>query len=438
MSTIAAGAARAGKRPFYAVLYVQVLIGIALAVLLGHLYPSVAVEMRPFGDAFIKLIKMVIGFVVFFTVVSGIAGMGDLKKVGRVGAGAVVYFEVVSSLALLIGMVVGAVVRPGAGFNVDPATLDAKAIQSFVSTAHSQHVVDFLLNIIPNTVLGAFTNGDILPVVFVSILFGYVLARLGERGRPIRELIDAGAAWVFGAINVLMRLAPIGAFGAMAFTVGRYGIGSLLPLLSLIAAFYVTAAVFVLVVLGAIFRVACGHGIISLLAFLKEELLITLGTSSSDAALPSLMEKLERMGCPKGVVGLVVPTGYVFNTDGTNIYMTMAVLFVAQATNTPLSLPEQLAVFGVAMLTSKGSAGVTGAGFVALVSTVSIIPAIPVSGLGLILGIDRFISEGRALVNVIGNAVAAAVMSRYEGELDGAKMRAALGTREARAGNDAL
>jgi aerobic C4-dicarboxylate transport protein len=420
------------------VLYVQVLIGIALAIVLGHFYPKFAVEMRPFGDAFIKLIKMVIGLIVFFTVVSGIAGMGDLKKVGRVGAGALVYFEVVSTLALLAGMVVGAILQPGGGFNVDPATLDAKSIQSYVGTAQSQHIVDFLLNIIPTTVLGAFTNGDILPVVFVSVLLGYVLARLGDRGKPIRELIDAGAAWVFGAINVLMRLAPVGAFGAMAFTVGRYGVGSLLPLLTLIVAFYITAALFVLVVLGTIFRVACGHGIISLLIYLKEELLITLGTSSSDAALPTLMAKLERMGCPKGVVGLVVPTGYVFNTNGTNIYMTMAVLFVAQATNTALSIPEQLAIFGVAMVTSKGSAGVTGAGFVALVSTVSVIPAIPVAGLGLILGIDRFISEGRALVNVIGNAVAAAVMSRHEGELDRERMREALTSRDALVGHDVI
>ncbi len=413
------------KRPFYKILYVQVLAAIAVAVVLGHFYPSFAVEMKPFGDGFIKLIKMIIALVIFCTVVSGIAGMQDMKKVGRVGGKALLYFEVVSTIALLIGMVVGNFIAPGAGFNVDPATLDARAVAQYAGKAKEQSIVEFVLNIIPNTIIDAFARGDILPVVLISILFGYVLSRLGDRAKPVRDVIDAGSELVFGAINVIMRLAPIGAFGAMAFTVGRYGIGSLGPLLKLIGVFYLTSLIFVFGVLGPIAMWA-GFSIWKFLIYIKEEILIVLGTSSSDPVLPSLMEKLEGLGCSKPVVGLVVPTGYVFNTDGSSIYMTLAALFVAQATNTDLSLTQQIAIFAVAMLTSKGASGVTGASFIALVGTLSVVPTIPVAGMALILGIDRFMSEARALVNVIGNGVATIVISRWENEIDVERMRAVL------------
>jgi len=413
------------KKPFYKILYIQVLIAIALGIALGHLWPAIAVEMKPLGDGFIKLIKMVIALVIFCTVVSGIAGMDSMKKVGRVGGKALLYFEVVSTLALAIGLVVGNWLRPGAGFNANPATLDAKAVTAYAGKAQEQTVTEFLLNVIPNTVIDAFAKGDILPVVLISLLFGCVLSRLGERGKPVKDVIDAASDLVFGAINIIMKLAPIGAFGAMAFTIGRYGVGSLGPLIKLVATFYLTSLIFIVVVLGAIARVA-GFSIFRFLAYLKEEILIVLGTSSSDSALPSLMEKLERLGCSKPVVGLVVPTGYVFNTDGTSIYMTLAALFVAQATNTDLTLTQQLAIFAVAMLTSKGASGVTGASFIALVGTLSVVPTIPVAGMALILGIDRFMSEARALVNMIGNGVAAVVMARWEGELDQARMDAVL------------
>ncbi len=413
------------KKPFYKILYVQVLTAIAVAVILGHYYPSFAVEMKPFGDGFIKLIKMIIALVIFCTVVSGIAGMQDMKKVGRVGGKALLYFEVVSTIALLIGMIVGNFVAPGAGFNADPATLDAKAVAQYAGKAKEQSIVEFVLNIIPNTIIDAFARGDILPVVMISVLFGYVLSRLGDRAKPVRDLIDAGSELVFGAINVIMRLAPIGAFGAMAFTVGRYGIGSLGPLLKLIGVFYLTSLIFVFGVLGPIAMWA-GFSIWKFLVYIKEEILIVLGTSSSDPVLPSLMAKLEGLGCSKPVVGLVVPTGYVFNTDGSSIYMTLAALFVAQATNTDLSLTQQIAIFAVAMLTSKGASGVTGASFIALVGTLSVVPTIPVAGMALILGIDRFMSEARALVNVIGNGVATIVISRWENEIDVKQMRAVL------------
>ena len=413
------------RKPWYQILYAQVLIGIALAIVVGHFWPDVGIEMKPLGDGFIKLIKMVIALVIFCTVVSGIAGMNDLKKVGRVGGKALLYFEVVSTVALAIGLVVANVVKPGAGFNVDPATLDASAVEAYAGKAAEQSVTDFLLNIIPTTVVDAFAKGDILPVVLISILFGYVLSHLGDRAKPVREVIEAGSHLVFGAINVIMRLAPIGAFGAMAFTIGKYGVSSLGPLVFLIGTFYLTSIIFVLGVLGLIAWWA-GFSIIKFLFYIKEEILLVLGTSSSDSALPSLMEKLERAGISKPVVGLVVPTGYVFNTDGTSIYMTLAALFVAQATNTDLSLHQQLAIFAVAMLTSKGASGVTGASFIALVGTLSVIPAIPVAGMALILGIDRFMSEARALVNMIGNGVATVVMAKWEGELDQARLDAAL------------
>ena len=427
---MAVAAAGTGERkPFYRILYVQVLIGIVVGILLGYVHPKLAVDMKPLGDAFIKLIKMAIGLVIFFTVVSGIAGMHDMKKVGRVGGLAILYFEVVSTLALFIGLVVGNVVRPGAGFNADPTKLNAAAVAQYAGKAKEQGVTEFLLNIIPNTIVDAFARGDILPVVFVSILFGYVLAKMGPRARVIRELIDEGANWVFGAINVLMRFAPLGAFGAMAFTIGAYGIASLGSLAALVGTFYLTSVIFVFGVLGLI-AWAAGFNILKFLAYIKEEILIVLGTSSSDPALPSLMEKLEMLGCSKPVVGLVVPTGYIFNTDGTSIYMTMAALFVAQATNTDLTITQQLAMFAVALLTSKGASGITGAGFIALVGTLSVVPSIPLAGMALILGIDRFMSEARAIVNMIGNAVATVVLAKWEGELDAARMTDVLNGRE--------
>ncbi|AHK47380.1 DctA2, C4-dicarboxylate transport protein (plasmid) [Ensifer adhaerens OV14] len=401
------------------------LIGIAIAIVFGHFWPHAAIEMKPLGDTFIKLIKMVIALVIFCTVVSGIAGMNDLKKVGRVGGKALIYFEVVSTLALAIGMLIGNVLKPGAGFNADPATLDADAVSVYAGKAAEQSVVEFLMNIVPKTVVDAFAQGDILPVVLISVLFGYVLSHLGDRAKPIRDVIEAGSHLVFGAINAIMRLAPIGAFGAMAFTIGKYGVSSLGPLAFLIGTFYLTSIIFVLGILGVI-AWWTGFSIVKFLAYIKEEILIVLGTSSSDSALPSLMEKLANAGVAKPVVGLVVPTGYVFNTDGSSIYMTLAALFVAQATNTDLSIGQQLAIFGVAMLTSKGASGVTGASFIALVGTLSVVPAIPVAGMALILGIDRFMSEARALVNMVGNGVAAIVMAKWEGELDMARLQAAL------------
>src|SRR5882757_2372665 len=399
-----------GRKPWYRILYVQVLLAISLGIAVGHFWPATAVEMKPLGDGFIKLIKMVIALVIFCTVVSGISGMENMKKVGRVGGKALLYFEAVSTLALLLGLIVATLVKPGAGY---------------AGKAREQTVVEFVLNIIPNTIVDAFARGDILPVVLISVLFGYVLSRLGERGKPVRDLIDAGTGLIFGTTNALMRLAPIGAFGAMAFTVGRFGVGSLGPLAKLVGTFYLTSAIFVFGILGVIAWWA-GFSIFKFLRYIREEILIVLGTSSSDPALPGLMEKLERLGCSKPVVGLVVPTGYVFNTDGSSIYMTLAALFVAQATNTELSLAQQLAIFAVAMLTSRGASGVTGASFIALVGTLSVVPTIPVAGMALILGIDRFMSEARALVNVIGNGVATIVISRTEGELDLLRLRAVL------------
>ena len=409
------------RKPFYQVLYVQVLIAIAIVILLGHFNAKLAIDMKPFGDGFIKLIKMLIGPVVFCTVVSGIAGMQDIKKVGRIGCKALLYFELVSTFALFIGMAVGNWVRPGDGFNVDPATLDGKAIAEYVGKAKTLTTSEFLMNIVPNTVFDAFTKGDVLQVLLISLLFGFALSAMGSRGKPVTELIDMGSQAVFGVINVIMRLAPIGAFGAMAFTVGKYGVVSLAPLMKLIGTFYLTSFLFVFVVLGVIARLA-GFSIVKFLVYIKEEIFLVFGTSSSDAALPTLMVKLEKVGCPKALVGLIVPTGYTFNTDGTSIYMTMAALFVAQATNTELTVMQQLAIFGVAMLTSKGASGVQGASFIALVGTLAVVPTIPVAGMALILGIDRFMSEARALVNMIGNGVATIVMARWENELDQSKM----------------
>jgi aerobic C4-dicarboxylate transport protein len=409
------------SRPFYRILYVQVLIAIAIGIFIGEFWPHVGVDLKPFGDGFIKLIKMMITLIIFCTVVTGIAGMSDMRKVGRVGAKALLYFEVVSTFALVIGLIVANVVRPGDGFNADPATLDATAVAAFAGKAKDQSVTEFLLDIIPNTVTSAFAEGSILQVLLVSILFGWALAAIGERGRPLRNLVDSLSNSVFHIIGLLLKLAPLGALGAMAFTVGRYGFASLLPLGKLILTFYATSILFVGIVLGLISR-AAGFSIVKFLIYIREEILIVLGTSSSDSALPSLIAKLEQLGCSKPVVGLVVPTGYTFNTDGTGIYMTMAALFVAQATNTDLTLMQQLTILAVAMITSKGASGVSGASFVALVATLTVIPSIPVAGMALILGIDRFMSEARALVNMIGNGVATVVISKWEGELDQEKL----------------
>ncbi|KQX01885.1 C4-dicarboxylate transporter [Massilia sp. Root418] len=405
------------KKPFYKVLYVQVLFAIACGVLMGIYLPTDAVAMKPLGDGFIKLIKMIIAPVIFCTVVSGIAGMQDVKKIGRVGGKALLYFEVVSTFALVIGLFVANLLRPGDGFNVDPATLDTKAIAQYTEKAKHQTTTDFVMNIIPNTVVDAFAKGDILQVLLISVLFGFALSLLGEKGRPLAKLIDDLAHAIFGIVNIVMKVAPIGAFGAMAFTIGKYGIDSLLPLAKLMGSFYLTCLLFIFIVLGSIAKFT-GFSITRFINYIKEELLIVLGTSSSESALPSLMRKLEKLGCAKPVVGLVVPTGYSFNLDGTNIYMTMAALFVAQATNTDLTLGQELTILAVAMLTSKGASGITGAGFITLAATLAVVPTIPVAGMALILGIDRFMSEARALTNFIGNGVAAVVVSKWENELD--------------------
>ncbi|NGZ84944.1 dicarboxylate/amino acid:cation symporter [Duganella aceris] len=413
------------KKPFYKVLYVQVLFAIACGILLGAFYPDSGVAMKPFGDGFIKLIKMIIAPVIFCTVVSGIAGMQDVKKIGRVGGKALLYFEVISTFALVIGLFVANIVKPGAGFNATAATLDAKSIEQYTTKAHAQTTTEFLMNIIPNTVVDAFAKGDILQVLLIAILFGFAISLLGERGKPLIKLIDDASAAVFGVVGIVMKVAPIGAFGAMAFTIGKYGLKSLLPLATLMGCFYATCAIFVIVVLGTVARLT-GFSIGRFILYIKEELLIVLGTSSSESALPSLMTKLERLGCSKSVVGLVVPTGYSFNLDGTNIYMTMAALFVAQATNTDLTLMQELTILGVAMLTSKGASGITGAGFITLAATLHVVPDIPVAGMALILGIDRFMSECRALTNFVGNGVAAIVVSHWEKELNHDTLKAEL------------
>jgi aerobic C4-dicarboxylate transport protein len=409
------------KKPFYKVLYVQVLVAIIIGVLLGIYDPSLATAMKPLGDGFVKLIKMIIAPVIFCTVVAGIAGMQDMKKIGRVGGKALLYFEIVSTFALAIGLLVANIVKPGAGFNVNAATIDTHSIAEYTAKTKSLSTVDFLLNIIPNTFVDAFAKGDILQVLLIAILFGFALSLLGERGRPVTRFIEDLSHAIFGVVNIIMKAAPIGAFGAMAFTIGKYGVKALIPLASLVGSFYLTSALFIVIVLGLIARFT-GFSIFRYLAYIKEELLIVLGTSSSESALPAIMRKLEKLGCPKSVVGLVVPTGYSFNLDGTNIYMTMAALFVAQATNTDLTLTQELTVLLVAMLTSKGASGITGAGFITLAATLAAVPTIPVAGMTLILGIDKFMSECRALTNIIGNGVAAIVVSKWEGELDKERM----------------
>ena len=405
------------KKPFYKILYVQVLFAILCGVLLGVFYPKLGVEMKPLGDGFIKLIKMIIAPVIFCTVVAGLAGMQDMKKIGRVGGKALLYFEVVSTFALAIGLIVANVIRPGDGFNADPAHLDVKSIAEFTTKAKAQTTTDFIMNIIPNTFVDAFAKGDILQVLLLAILFGFALSLLGERGKPVTKLIDEVSHVIFGIVGIVMKVAPIGAFGAMAFTIGKFGLASLLPLMKLMGSFYLTCGLFVFIVLGIIARLT-GFSIFRFISYIKEELLIVLGTSSSESALPALMRKLEKLGCSKSVVGLVVPTGYSFNLDGTNIYMTMAALFVAQACNVDLTFGQQLTILGVAMLTSKGASGITGAGFITLAATLAVVPTVPVAGMALILGIDRFMSECRALTNFIGNGVATVVVSKWENELD--------------------
>jgi len=417
--------ARPRRKPFYASLWVQVVFAMIVAVALGYLSPARAVAMKPLGDAFIRLITMIITIIIFCTVVSGIAGMQDMKKVGRVGGKALLYFEIVSTIALIIGMVVGHVVRPGSTFNINPASLDARAVADYAGQAKAQNATEFLMHIIPTTVIDAFAKGDILQVVFISILFGFGLSAAGARARPFLEMLEALTQVVFKIVNILMRFAPIGAFGAMAFTIGKYGLASLGPLAKLIGTFYVTAILFVLIVLGSIAWLA-GFNILKFLLYIKEEILLVLATSSSETALPTLMEKLEKLGCSRSLVGLVVPTGYTFNTDGSSLYMTLAALFVAQATNTHLTLLEEMMIFSVATLTSKGASGVQGAAFIALVATLSVVPTIPVAGMALILGIDRFMSMFRALVNMIGNGVATLVVARWENELDRETLRGKL------------
>ncbi|HEX7820623.1 MAG TPA: dicarboxylate/amino acid:cation symporter [Sphingobium sp.] len=426
MTTVQASPPRA--RRWYSHLYLQVLIAITAGVLIGHFAPQTGEALKPLGDAFIKLVKMVIAPVIFLTIVTGIAGMRDLASVGRVAAKAFAYFLFFSTLALFVGMVVANVVRPGAGLNIDPATLDASKVAEFAAKAHETTLTGFLTAIIPDTFLSSMTEGNILQVLLVSILFGVALSMIGDRGTRVLDLLNDVSIAFFKLVSIVMKAAPIGAFGAMAFTIGKYGIGSLSNLIALVATFYFTAFLFVTVVLGAVARL-CGFSIFRLIAYLKGELLLVLGTSSSESALPALIEKMERAGCPKAIVGLVVPTGYSFNLDGTNIYMTLAALFIAQACNVDLTIGQQLLLLSVAMLSSKGAAGVTGAGFITLAATLSIVPSVPVAGMALILGVDRFMSECRSLTNFISNAVATVVVSRWENALDRDQFDAALAGR---------
>ncbi|MFN3433277.1 MAG: dicarboxylate/amino acid:cation symporter [Sphingomonas sp.] len=412
-------------KPWYAQLYVQVLIAIVAGVLLGHFAPTTGEALKPIGDAFIKLVKMVIAPVIFLTIVTGIAGMRDLGAVGRVAGKAFVYFLFFSTLALIVGLIVANVVRPGAGLNIDPAGLDTSKVAEFAAKAHDTTITGFLTGIIPDTFLSSLTEGNILQTLFVSILFGIALALVGDRGARVLSVLEDVSLAFFKLVSIVMKAAPIGAFGAMAFTIGKYGVGTLANLAMLVGTFYLTSLLFVLVVLGTVAWL-CGFSILRLIAYLKAELLLVLGTSSSESALPALIEKMERAGCPKSIVGLVVPTGYSFNLDGTNIYMTLAALFIAQACNVDLTLGQQLLLLGVAMLSSKGAAGVTGAGFITLAATLSIVPSVPVAGMALILGVDRFMSECRSLTNFIGNAVATVVVSRWEGALDQGQLDAAL------------
>jgi aerobic C4-dicarboxylate transport protein len=420
MATTSASAptdAALAHTPWYRVLYVQVLIAIALGVALGWWFPGAGAAMKPLGDGFIALIKMMIAPVIFCTIVHGIGSMGDLKKVGRVGVKTLVYFELVSTFALAIGLLVGKIAQPGSGFNIDPSTLDAREVSSYVARAHEDSIVNHLLGIIPGSFFDALARGDILQVLLVAILTGFAISRMGELGQRIGGAIDAAGQLFFRIIGMIVRVAPIGAFGAMAFTVGAFGVGALVNLGALILTFYAASILFVLLVLGTIAHFA-GFSILRFVTYIKDELLIVLGTSSSETVLPHMIQKMERLGASKAVVGLVIPTGYSFNLDGTNIYMTLATLFLAQATNTPLTIGQEFSILAIAMLTSKGASGVTGAGFVTLAATLAIIPDIPIQALAILVGIDKFMSECRALTNLIGNGVATIVISRLEGELD--------------------
>ena len=421
IQTATAGSS-AHHRPFFKSLYFQVLTAIVLGVLLGHFYPELGEQMKPLGDAFIKTIKMIIAPIIFCTVVHGIASMQDMKKVGRVGLKALVYFEVLTSLALIVGLIVANTLQPGAAMNVDASTIDTRAIQGFVAKSKEQSTVQFLMDIIPNTVVGAFAQGEILQVLFFAVLFAFGLQMIGERGQIVLGVIDQASHALFAVVSIIMKAAPIGAFGAMAFTIGKYGVVTLVALAHLMAAFYLTCVIFIVLVLGAVAWLT-GFNIFKFIRYIKEELLIVLGTSSSESVLPRMIAKMENLGCERSVVGLVIPTGYSFNLDGTCIYLTMAALFLAQATNTDLSFAQQLGIIGVLLLTSKGAAGVTGSGFIVLAATLSSVGHIPVASIALILGVDRFMSEARALTNLIGNGVATVVVSRWEGALDMKKMQ---------------
>jgi aerobic C4-dicarboxylate transport protein len=416
------------RPPFWRSLYAQVLLAIVLGILLGYFEPAFAAQLKPLGDAFIKLVKMVIAPVIFLTVVTGIAGLRDLGDLGRVAIKTFAYFLTLSTLALIIGLIVANVVQPGTGMHIAPAALDVSHITEYAAKAHDQTITAFLTNIIPTTLVSALAEGEILQVLFVAILFGIALSLSGDRAQPVTDLLERLTAVVFRLVGILMRAAPIGAFGAMAFTIGKFGVGTLANLAGLMACFYLTSLAFVLIILGAV-GAASGFSILRLIAYLKDELLLVLGTSSSESALPNLIAKMENAGCDKSIVGLVVPTGYSFNLDGTNIYMTLAALFIAQACDVHLSIGQQISLLLVAMISSKGAAGVTGAGFITLAATLSIVPSVPVAGMALILGIDRFMSECRSLTNFVGNAVATVVISRWEGALDRDRLRAALGGR---------
>jgi Na+/H+-dicarboxylate symporters len=410
------------KRPLYTSLYFQVICAIVIGVTLGHFWPEIGAQMKPLGDAFIKLIKMIIAPIIFLTVVHGIASMKDMKKVGRVGVKALIYFEVVTTLALVVGLIVINLWQPGHGMNVDPATLDTKAISVYTAKAASQSTVDYLLHIIPATFVGAFAEGEILQVLLIAILFAFALHKLGERGEVVVRLIDDMSHIMFGIVGIIMRVAPIGAFGAMAFTIGKYGIGTLVSLGELMAAFYTTCLIFIFLVLGTIARIV-GFNILKFIRYIKEELLIVLGTSSSESVLPRMIAKMENLGVDKSVAGLVIPTGYSFNLDGTCIYLTMAAIFLAQATNTDLTIGQELGIIGILLLTSKGAAGVTGSGFIVLASTLAAVGHIPVASIALILGVDRFMSEARALTNLVGNGVATLVVAKWEKALDMNRLR---------------
>jgi aerobic C4-dicarboxylate transport protein len=413
------------KKPLYKSLYFQVIVAIVLGIVLGYFFPETGAAMKPLGDGFIKLIKMIIAPIIFCTVVVGIAGMENMKTVGKTGGYALLYFEVMSTLALIVGLVMINVLQPGAGMNVDPATLDTKSVAQYAAPGKMQSTTDFLLNVIPNTVVDAFAKGEILQVLLFSVLFGFALHALGAKGKPVFEFVDKVSQILFSIVGIIMRVAPIGAFGAMAFTIGKYGVGTLLSLAKLMGTFYATCLLFIFVVLGIVARLH-GFGIWKFIKYIKEELFIVLGTSSSESVLPRMIAKLENLGVKKSVVGLVIPTGYSFNLDGTSIYLTMAAVFIAQATNTPLTLMQELTLLGVLLLTSKGAAGVTGSGFIVLAATLSAVGDVPVAGLALILGVDRFMSEARALTNLIGNGVATVVVGRWCGEVDLERMRRTL------------